>query len=160
MRFVLNGCDISFMAEAPADITLEQLLKQCDRIKPDWCACGIRSCYEDEKNWETELIIDYDDVKKANDDVPCEIKESEHVIEKTTVINIGDECMAYFTDGRLLGKVVVLEKPTNDNGLYSVVYTGPEADFIRPGMTALLKAEQLKSTGRRIEYRMIPVKEE
>lgn len=34
MKFVLNGCDISFVAEAPADITLEQLLKQCDRIKP------------------------------------------------------------------------------------------------------------------------------
>ena len=34
MKFVLNGCDISFVAEAPADITLEQLLKQCDRIRP------------------------------------------------------------------------------------------------------------------------------
>ena len=29
VKFVLNGCDISFVAEAPADITLEQLLKQC-----------------------------------------------------------------------------------------------------------------------------------
>lgn len=37
MRFVLDGCDISFVAEAPSDITLEQLLKQCDKIKPDWC---------------------------------------------------------------------------------------------------------------------------
>lgn len=43
MRFVLDGCDISFVAEAPSDITLEQLLKQCDKIKPDWCACGICS---------------------------------------------------------------------------------------------------------------------
>ena len=41
IKFVLNGCDISFIAEAPRDITLEQLIKQTDRIKPDWCACGI-----------------------------------------------------------------------------------------------------------------------
>lgn len=43
IKFVLNGCDILFIAEAPKDITLEQLLKQCDKIKPDWCACGICS---------------------------------------------------------------------------------------------------------------------
>ena len=28
MKFILNGCDISFVAEAPEDITLKQLLKQ------------------------------------------------------------------------------------------------------------------------------------
>ena len=32
MKFILNGCDISFIAEAPEDITLKQLLKQCDKI--------------------------------------------------------------------------------------------------------------------------------
>ena len=32
IKFVLNGCDISFYAIAPKDITLEQLLKQCDKI--------------------------------------------------------------------------------------------------------------------------------
>ena len=74
MKFILNGCDISFVAEAPADITLEQLLKQCDRIKPDWCACGICSADESE---EVEIIIDYNDIKKANDDVSCSIKEVE-----------------------------------------------------------------------------------
>lgn len=75
IKFILDGCDISFMAEAPEDITLKQLLKQCDRIKPDWCACGIRNCDEDE-NYETEIIIDYDDIKKANNDVSCSIKEN------------------------------------------------------------------------------------
>lgn len=76
MKFVLNGCDISFVAEAPADITLEQLLKQCDRIKPHWCACGIcsisRSAYSEDS--ATEIIIGYDSVRKANDDVSCTIK--------------------------------------------------------------------------------------
>lgn len=75
IKFILDGCDIDFIAEAPADITLEQLLKQCDRIKPDWCACGIRSCdpnstYEKEP---PEIIIGYDTIEKANDDVPCRI---------------------------------------------------------------------------------------
>ena len=70
MKFILNGCDISFVAEAPKDITLEQLLKQCDRIKPDWCACGICS-YDGTE--EAEIIIDYNSVSKANDDVSCQI---------------------------------------------------------------------------------------
>ena len=77
MKFVLDGCDISFVAEAPEDITLKQLLKQCDKINPDWCACGISS-YEKVygvAKVETEIIIDYDSIKKANDDVPCTIKE-------------------------------------------------------------------------------------
>lgn len=39
IRFWLDGCDISFIASAPENITL----KQCDRIKPDWCACGIKN---------------------------------------------------------------------------------------------------------------------
>lgn len=72
IKFVLNGCDISFIAEAPEDITLKQLLKQCDRIKPICCACGICSVEQDD---EVEIIIDYDDVKKVNDDVHCSIKE-------------------------------------------------------------------------------------
>ena len=57
LRFMLDGCDISYAAEAPADMTLAQLLKQCDRIHPDYCACGIRST--DEK---PELIFGYDSV--------------------------------------------------------------------------------------------------
>lgn len=74
MKFLLNGCDISFYAEAPEDITLKQLLKQCDRIVPDWCACGIRS--SDHTDKETEIYITYDNVWKANDNVSCTIKET------------------------------------------------------------------------------------
>lgn len=59
-----------FVAEAPEDITLKQLLKQCDKIKPHWCACGIRTADEDD---EVELYIDYDNIHKANEDVSCEI---------------------------------------------------------------------------------------
>ena len=72
IKFVLNGCDIHFIAQAPEDITLKQLLKQCDRIEPYWCACGICSAKQDEK---VELIIDYDDIKKVNDSVSCQIKQ-------------------------------------------------------------------------------------
>ena len=43
MKFILNGCDISFIAEAPEDITLKQLINQCDKLAPHWCACGICS---------------------------------------------------------------------------------------------------------------------
>lgn len=77
IKFILNGCDISFIAEAPADITLEQLLKQCDKIEPDWCACGICSAEKSGlQACETEIFIDYESVKKANDDVSCSIKEA------------------------------------------------------------------------------------
>lgn len=76
MKFILNGCDISFIAEAPEDITLKQLLKQCDKIKPDWCACGICS-YEQifgkDTDLETDIIIEYDSIRKTNEDVCCTI---------------------------------------------------------------------------------------
>lgn len=74
IRFMLDGCDISFIAEAPADITLEQLLKQCDRIKPLWCACGIRSLDGGEKNLSTEIFIDYDSIESV-EDANCVIEE-------------------------------------------------------------------------------------
>lgn len=72
MKFILDGCDISFYAEAPEDMTLKQLLTQCDRITPDWCACGIKSSNQPDK--DTELIFTYDDVQKTSDDVSCKIK--------------------------------------------------------------------------------------
>lgn len=72
IKFVLNGCDISFIAEAPKDITLEQLLKQCDKIKPYWCKCGICSA---EENDDVEIIIDYESIEKTNENVNCSIKE-------------------------------------------------------------------------------------
>lgn len=67
--FVLNGCDIQLLAKAPSDITLEQLLKQCDRIKPDWCACGIRTAVESDLGMkafdykEPYVEISYDSIK-------------------------------------------------------------------------------------------------
>lgn len=64
IRFVLDGCDISFVAEAPQDITLAQLLNQTSRIKPDWCACGIRSLNETEQSLPVEISIDYDAIRK------------------------------------------------------------------------------------------------
>ena len=73
---MLNGCDISFVAEAPEDMTLKQLLDQCSRIKPDWCACGIRHLDEKEKKWlKTEILIDYNDVKKIDPDASCTINK-------------------------------------------------------------------------------------
>ena len=79
IKFVLNGCDILFIAEAPADITLRQLLKQCDRIKPWWCACGIcsleRAGYS--SNQKVEVSIDYNDVKIVDEYASCTILEDE-----------------------------------------------------------------------------------
>lgn len=72
IKFVLSGCDIWFIASAPKDITLEQLLKQCDRIVPNYCDCGIRTLNYDA---DVEIDIDYNDVKKANEDVACRILE-------------------------------------------------------------------------------------
>lgn len=76
IKFLLNGCDICFVALAPKDITLEQLLKQCNRIKPDYCACGITDKDIDEYG-DVEIEIDYDDIHKTNEDVSCEIEEKE-----------------------------------------------------------------------------------
>ena len=77
MKFILNGCDIHFIAEAPEDITLKQLLEQCDKINPYWCACGICSCEKvfAKLDVETDLFIGYDSIRKANDDVSCSIEE-------------------------------------------------------------------------------------
>lgn len=64
--FLACGCDICYWVMAPKDITLEQLLKQFDRLKPDWCDCGIRSA--EKVGWpgftpDVDVSIDYDDVK-------------------------------------------------------------------------------------------------
>lgn len=71
MKFILNGCDIRFVAEAPEDITLKQLLKQCDRIIPDWCACGICSVTN---SANVDLKIMYNDIEKVDSNAPCTIK--------------------------------------------------------------------------------------
>ena len=77
MKFVLDGCDISFIAEAPEDITLKQLLKQCDKINPDWCACGICSLgyVNYSEDTESEIIIGYDSIRKTDESVSCRIEE-------------------------------------------------------------------------------------
>ena len=75
MKFMLNGCDISFIAEAPEDITLKELLKQTDRIQPEWCACGIRSLSAAEEKWETEIYIEKDSIRLANEDVSAYIRD-------------------------------------------------------------------------------------
>ena len=77
MKFILNGCDISFVAEAPDDITLKQLIKQCDKIKPDWCACGICSLeyVNSPEDTEPEIIIGYNSIRKTNESVACRIEE-------------------------------------------------------------------------------------
>lgn len=65
IRFMLDGSDTCFVAEAPADMTLEQLLKQADRIHPNWGACGIRSLYKEGEEDETpDVKFEYDDVIK------------------------------------------------------------------------------------------------
>lgn len=64
IRFLLNGCDINFIAEAPEDITLKELLAQTNKIRPDWCACGIRSLAPNE-NFPTEVFITKDSVRLA-----------------------------------------------------------------------------------------------
>ena len=82
MTFVLNGCNISFVAAAAEDITLKQLIQQCDKIYPDWCACGICSldyCKLSE-NTKTEIIIHYNSVRKLDDGVPCTIRDVVHSI--------------------------------------------------------------------------------
>ena len=77
MKFILDGCDISFIAEAPEDITLKELLKQADKIKPDYCACGIRSCTEQEEKWDTEIIFTKESVRLAHENVPASIREGD-----------------------------------------------------------------------------------
>ena len=76
IKFILDGCDIQFIAEAPADITLEQLLRQCDKIKPHYCACGIKS-YDLDYDFSPELRIDYDSITKLDPSVSCDIEGEE-----------------------------------------------------------------------------------
>ena len=71
VRFILDGCDIAFVAVAPADITLKQLLKQCDRIKPSWRACGIKSDFM--PTAPVEIAITYDSISKVDAYVECTI---------------------------------------------------------------------------------------
>ena len=72
IKFWLDGCDISFIAIAPANITLEQLLEQTDKIHPHWCACGIKTA--DINNIpEVEIGVGY--IKKLDVDAEFDIIE-------------------------------------------------------------------------------------
>lgn len=81
--FKLDGCDINFVAEAPANIKLKDFLNLCDRIEPHWCACGVRNLTEEEmksreENGEssglrTEIKFSMDDVRKVDDSVSANI---------------------------------------------------------------------------------------
>ena len=85
IKFMLDGCDISFIATAPEDITLKDLLKQCDRIVPDYCACGIRNLDKNEEDYPAELAIEFDDIYKL-DDVACTIlTNGENKMEYTKI---------------------------------------------------------------------------
>lgn len=83
VKFVLDGCDISFMVTAPADMTIRQLLQQADRIVPDYCACGVRSfkkwsehMYKSE--FHEELRFDYHDLVKIDESAECRIEKNEY----------------------------------------------------------------------------------
>lgn len=85
IQFYLDGCDICFVAEAPEDITLKQLLEQTDKIFPDYCACGIVSMEKKKLDFakaydKTEIFIDYDSIR-ADDSAACSIVEDwrEHI---------------------------------------------------------------------------------
>ena len=80
IKFWLDGCDISFIAEAPEDITLKELLTLCDRIEPDYCACGIKSYLDTQGRFnglKPELVFTKDNVSKAQDYVACKIHEDD-----------------------------------------------------------------------------------
>lgn len=71
MKFMLDGCDIAFVAEAPGD-----------RIIPDYCACGIRPMRKSDGDMKTEIVITYDDVQKVDKTSPCTIAEKGKVFEE------------------------------------------------------------------------------
>lgn len=88
IKFMLDGCDISFVAEAPEDITLKQLLTQCSRIKPDWCACGIRYLKEGEPD-SVDISIESDDIKRVDECVACQIVNLPYCVRYTN--GLGDD---------------------------------------------------------------------
>lgn len=74
IKFLLAGCDISFVAEAPADMTVKQLLDQASKINPWWCDCGVHYLRKSMKDFSPEISFDYNGVKKTREDVECDVK--------------------------------------------------------------------------------------
>ena len=75
INFVFINRDSYLKIVAPADITLKQLLKQCDRIKPAWHGCGIKSDIMPKA--PIDIIIMYDSITKVVEDAPCTILPEE-----------------------------------------------------------------------------------
>ena len=83
IKFLFNGCDNNFAVEAPADITLAQLLKQADRMHIYGWACGIRSLRDSEERYfpKVDVVITYDDIWVMDTEDPvCGIKPKEEDI--------------------------------------------------------------------------------
>ena len=77
IKFVIKGYNARIIAEAPKDITLEQLLSQMDKVQGIYSAMGIGSydgCYGG-NDYQTEIVFDYDSVIKTVEDVPIKIIE-------------------------------------------------------------------------------------
>ena len=77
IKFVIKGYNARIIAEAPKDITLEQLLSQMDKVQGIYSAMGIGSydgCYGG-NDYQTEIVFDYDSVIKTIEDVPLKIIE-------------------------------------------------------------------------------------
>lgn len=78
IKFWLDGCDICFLAEAPEDIKLKDLLALCDRIEPDYCACGLKSYINPDGRYASkpEIIFTMDTVTKE-EDTACKIHKDD-----------------------------------------------------------------------------------
>ena len=55
----------------------DRYLVKCDKIHPDWCACGI--CSLKAAGYKecppVEITIGYDSIEKTDENVACSIKE-------------------------------------------------------------------------------------
>lgn len=65
---MIGGCELTI--ETPADITIEQLVKQCDRIIADspYHGCGIcsyRKMFGTDYDDNPDLKIEYDDIQEV-----------------------------------------------------------------------------------------------
>lgn len=74
-KFIIEGRDTFLKGVAPADITLKQLLKQCDRIKVAWHSCGLKSDFIPEA--PIDIFIMYDSITKVGEHAPCIILPEE-----------------------------------------------------------------------------------
>lgn len=77
IKFLLAGCDISLIAEAPADMTVKQLLDQASKINTHWCACGLHYLHPSLSNVGVEVSFDYGDIHKVDEDAPFDIKSAD-----------------------------------------------------------------------------------